>query len=114
MGRISQVLKPGGWLVIEDFGKYAGHPTNYGPAQLILDSRYKAMLNRKGLNPLIGEHLQDILQTTNAFSEINIKKIELTLSTGKELYGKQYSHIVRIYPNIFKNRCLGRELYPAH
>jgi len=85
MERVLQILKPNGWLIIEDLGRHTGHSTSRGPAQSVVDSIYLTMLREKGLNPIIGEHLGQILQSTNAFSEINAKKIELVLSTNPTL-----------------------------
>lgn len=42
---------------------------------------------KKGLDPLIGEHLEGLLHTTGAFKGIDAKKLELVLSTNQEAAG---------------------------
>lgn len=84
---VSHVLKPGGWLIIEDYGKHTGHFNSHGHAQSLVNSIFLEMMVKKGCDPVIGEHLGDILQNANCFSEINIKKVELTLAAKDELLG---------------------------
>ena len=77
-------MRPGGWLIIEDYGKHIGHSNSHGPAQSLVNSIFLEMMVQNGCDPVIGEHLGDILQKSNCFSEINVKKVELILSTKFE------------------------------
>lgn len=85
--RITRIMKPNGWLIIEDFGRHTGHSTSRGPAQEIIELVYQAMLRNKGLESRIGEHLGHILHSTDNFREINIKKVELILSADNAIPG---------------------------
>ncbi|KAF8886676.1 S-adenosyl-L-methionine-dependent methyltransferase [Gymnopilus junonius] len=85
--RISRILKPQGWLIIEDFGRHIiGHTGS--PVQEKIEAIYTGMLQRKGLDTKVGESLGAFLQDADAFSEINVKKAEMILTTDPEFLAR--------------------------
>ncbi|PBK63899.1 S-adenosyl-L-methionine-dependent methyltransferase [Armillaria solidipes] len=83
----TRFLKPNGWLLIEEPGKHFGHEASKGPAMATLEKMYMAMLHSKGLDPVIGEHLEEHIQRLDSFSEINVNCVQLTLTTDQDRAG---------------------------
>lgn len=116
--RTVALLKPGGWLLIEDVGRHWGHENSKGSAQLAFDRIFMRMLKSKGLDPLIGEHLETLLKGTNAFSQINVKREELVLSTSQELAGpnsaiRSFSNALRSTIERIMKNDIGEDLRAA-
>ncbi|KAK0460549.1 S-adenosyl-L-methionine-dependent methyltransferase [Desarmillaria tabescens] len=87
--KATMMLKPGGWLLIEDFGRHTGHETSKGPAMATFEKMYIGMLRSKGLDPIIGEHVQEYLKELNSFSEINANCERLVLTTNEDNAGSK-------------------------
>ncbi|KAH0582177.1 hypothetical protein H2248_011827 [Termitomyces sp. 'cryptogamus'] len=85
--RTVDMLKPNGWLLIEECGRHTGHENSPGPAQSLVDQMFIQMLYAKGLDPFISEHLTTLLEETGAFAEVNVKCERLILSTDQEAIG---------------------------
>ncbi|KAG6902741.1 hypothetical protein C0995_012405 [Termitomyces sp. Mi166 len=85
--RTIDLLKPNGWLLIEDSGRHTGHENSPGPAQSVVDHMFIQMLHAKGLDPFISERLSKLLDETRAFAEINVKCERLILSTDQTAIG---------------------------
>ncbi|KAK0499110.1 S-adenosyl-L-methionine-dependent methyltransferase [Armillaria luteobubalina] len=82
------LLKPKGWLLIEDCGKQIGLETSKGPAMVTVEKIYMSMLRSKGLNPIIGEHLEKYLRELDCCSEINARCVPLVLTTDQQRAGE--------------------------
>ncbi|KAG6867964.1 hypothetical protein C0993_008969 [Termitomyces sp. T159_Od127] len=98
--RTINLLKPNGWLLIEDSGRHTGHENSPGPAQSIVESMFIQMLHAKGLDPLLSEGLSKLLKETGAFSEVNVKCEHLVLSTDQAAIGhdggtREFSNALR-------------------
>ncbi|KAF5388384.1 hypothetical protein D9615_000795 [Tricholomella constricta] len=108
-------LKPNGWLLIEDVGLHSGHQSSPGPAQHAVNSIFLEMQKSRDLDPLIGEHLEEYLQDTGAFSEVNIQREQLVLTTDLEAAGpspeiRAFSDALRsTLENIMRNE-IGEDL----
>ncbi|KAK0460536.1 uncharacterized protein EV420DRAFT_1670879, partial [Desarmillaria tabescens] len=83
----TRLLKPNGWLLIEDCGKHLGHESSKGPAMATFEEMYIGMLRSKGLDPIIGEHLEQHVRELNCYSEINTNCVGLILTTDQQRAG---------------------------
>ncbi|KIK51275.1 hypothetical protein GYMLUDRAFT_396991 [Collybiopsis luxurians FD-317 M1] len=85
IARVVQLLKPGGFLIIED-SCLLRYPDGIGPAQQKQNEISIAFLHSRGLDPYIGSHLEEFMQATGAFEVISARMEPLCLNplpTGK-------------------------------
>lgn len=71
--RVTPLLKPNGWLLIEDTSVIE-FPTAMGPAQKQRNEVMFAYMKSKGLDPHVGGHLEEQLRASGAFSEVNVRE----------------------------------------
>ncbi|KAK0194735.1 S-adenosyl-L-methionine-dependent methyltransferase [Armillaria mellea] len=84
----TRLLKPNGWILIEDCGKHVGHEASKGPAMLTFEKMYMSMIRSKGLDPIIGEHLEKYLRELDCYSDINARCVPLILTTDQQRAGE--------------------------
>lgn len=77
--RVTALLKPGGWLLIED-GCVIEFPRASGPVQAKRNEITSAFMVSKGLDPQIGANVADAVRATFEFSEVNIRQVLLTFT----------------------------------
>ncbi|KAG7445342.1 S-adenosyl-L-methionine-dependent methyltransferase [Guyanagaster necrorhizus] len=82
----TRVLKPDGWLLIEEFGQRVGQEASKGPTATV-EEVYIGMLRSKGMDPIIGEHLEEHMRELDCYSEMNSKCVRLTVTTDEERAG---------------------------
>ena len=95
MKRVGLLLKPGGLLLIEDCGRHSGHETSSGSAQSAFEKMFIGMHIFQGRDPIVGEHLEQLIREAGLFDEIIIQKVELVLSTDQEAIGKKKIPAIR-------------------
>ncbi len=83
----TRLLKPNGWLLIEDCGKHFGHEASKGPAMTTFEKMYMSMIHSKELDPIIGEHLEQYLRELDSFNDINARCVPLILTTDQQRAG---------------------------
>ncbi|KAG5722766.1 hypothetical protein E4T56_gene7961 [Termitomyces sp. T112] len=98
--RTVDLLRPNGWLLIEDSGRHIGHDNSPGRAQSVVEHMFIEMLHAKGLDPFISERLHKLLEETGAFSEVNMRCERLVLSTdqaaiGQDIGTREFSNALR-------------------
>lgn len=82
--RVMTLLKPNGWLLIED-ACIMNSPRAYGPAQKKYTDITSAFMYTKGLDPQAGATVADFICASYAFDEVNVRQLLLTfmsLPTG--------------------------------
>ncbi|PBK63882.1 S-adenosyl-L-methionine-dependent methyltransferase [Armillaria solidipes] len=84
----TRLLKPKGWLLIEDVGKQFGLEASKGPTMTTFEKIYMSMLRSKGLDPIIREHLEKYLRELDCYSDINARCIPLILTTDQQRAGE--------------------------
>ncbi|PBK86348.1 S-adenosyl-L-methionine-dependent methyltransferase [Armillaria gallica] len=84
----TRLLKPNGWLLIEDCGKHFGHEASKGPAMTTFEKMYMSMIHSKGLDPIIGEHLEKYLRELDSYNDINARCVPLILTTDQQRAGE--------------------------
>lgn len=91
--RAIQLLKPGGWLIIEepDDDKTLDRGKPLGPGMAAFMNAWLGVLRSRGAEPCIGRRLESILESTKAFSEVNVLKVTIPYGggTGGKLFQVQ-------------------------
>ncbi|KAF9065913.1 S-adenosyl-L-methionine-dependent methyltransferase [Rhodocollybia butyracea] len=99
----ASLLKPSGSLLIEDAGKWFDFQ---GPAMAFYHKVHIEMLIAKGLDPLIGEHLEEYLHDeADKFQNIQAKCVCLTLAADHERAGT--AHDLRNFSDVMHNTLRG-------
>ncbi|KAI9066186.1 S-adenosyl-L-methionine-dependent methyltransferase, partial [Trametes sanguinea] len=80
--RIVDVVKPGGWLLIEEPDDYhmtdGGKPLGPGIGAFL--SGWMKVLKSRGADPGFGCHVEEIIRSTDKFDEVNVKKVVIPIS----------------------------------
>jgi hypothetical protein len=82
LSRTIKLVKPGGWLLLEDADRIMYDDGGLGPGQKGL---WKAFQRRTGnedimTGALVGSAYEGLLKASDSFSEINVKKVCLPIS----------------------------------
>lgn len=82
---VTGLLKPGGWLILEDPDDENmldhGRALSATSAVRIFVHSWLQIMRSRGANPCIGKHMEQIIQSTNAFSEVNVRKVRVPYSS---------------------------------
>lgn len=80
--RICNLVKPGGWLLVEDPDDDnmvdGGKPLGPGMSEFV--AKWLGLMRARGAHPCIGRDLREIIQSTQMFSEVNVKKVVIPMS----------------------------------
>lgn len=95
--RAIDLVKPGGWLLVEDPDDDnmvdGGKPL--GPGMSAFVGAWLKIVRSRGAEPSLGRELERILQSSSAFSEVNVMKVTIPIS------GKSQG-----LPSVYFSRCL--------
>ncbi|KAI0942642.1 hypothetical protein AcW1_003216 [Taiwanofungus camphoratus] len=80
--RAIDLVKPGGWLLVEDPDDDnmvdGGKPL--GPGMSAFVGAWLKIVRSRGAEPSLGRELERILQSSSAFSEVNVMKVTIPIS----------------------------------
>ena len=83
LNRTMQLVKPGGWLLLEDVETVFKEDAGLLPGQEAF-KQFQQHRTAKGVNPRTASALQGIIESSKLFSEVNVKKIVLPISKCDE------------------------------
>lgn len=82
MRRAIGLVRPGGWLILEDADQASTWDGDgeLDPATGAFVDAYVRIIQERGANPGIGKCFASILNASRAFSEINVRKVAIPIS----------------------------------
>ena len=83
LNRTMQLVKPGGWLLLEDVETVFKEDAGLLPGQEAF-KQFQQHRTAKGVNPRTASALQGIIESSKLFSEVNVQKIVLPISKCDE------------------------------
>ena len=82
MRRAIELLKPGGWLLVEDPDdeNMMDNANPLGPGMTSFLQGWMSFLREHEADPSFGRQLRRIVESTQAFSEIHVRKVTVPIS----------------------------------
>lgn len=82
LGRVIQLVKPGGWLLLEesDDTNVRDSGRQLGPGMSAFLKAWLGLLHARGADPAIGRRFEQILESSEAFSEVHVKHSVISMS----------------------------------
>jgi hypothetical protein len=73
LDRIIELVKPGGWLLVEDTEHYL--EGNIGPGIKKFYDVYHSYMKPRGVDPMVGRLLEPTLKESGKFSAVDVRKV---------------------------------------
>ncbi|EJF60557.1 S-adenosyl-L-methionine-dependent methyltransferase, partial [Dichomitus squalens LYAD-421 SS1] len=84
--RAVQLLKPGGWIVVEDpdDSHMVDHGKPLGPGMGAFVGAWLNILRSRGAEPCFGRYLESELKAIHSLAEVNVRKVTIPISGNSE------------------------------
>jgi SAM-dependent methyltransferase len=78
--RTMQLVKPGGWLLLDD------NESRFrdGPGQDVARKIIQEFQERRNINPRVASAFQGIIESSGLFSEVNVRKVVIPFSRDED------------------------------
>jgi hypothetical protein len=80
LNRTIQLVRPGGWLLLEDVDLMIYDYGGLGPGHKAYWKAFQSFTGNEGLNALVGSAHEGLLKASDSFSEVNGKKVSIPFS----------------------------------